>query len=65
MSHAIRTIRAAGESTDRPGEGHDGAAALVVLLAAVMVAALTLFAGANLLGDRFDRAPATAWQQPA
>jgi hypothetical protein len=37
----------------------------VVLFAAAMVTALTLFSGANLLGDRFDPAPVAGLHSPA
>ena len=63
MNHATRTI--AGPTRNAAGaERASDSAAGVVLLAAVMAAALTLFAGANLLGDRFDPSPAIVWTDP-
>ena len=58
MSHATRTIFGQTENTaEARNETADGSAVWIVLFAAAMVTLLTLFAGSNLLGDRFDRAP--------
>jgi hypothetical protein len=65
MNHATRTIPQPADNAAPPDEVADGAAVWVVLFAAVMVAALTLFSGANLLGDRFDPAPVMVVQHPA
>jgi hypothetical protein len=64
MSQATRTIF--GQTENAPearNEAADGIAGWIVLFAAAMVTLLTLFAGANLLGDRFDPAPALVWHQ--
>jgi hypothetical protein len=61
MNHATRTTL---ERIDDRSESTDGAAAWIVLFAAVMVTLLTLFAGANLLGNRFDPAPVALASEP-
>ena len=64
MSHATRTVLGQAENApEAPNEAADGSAVWIVLFAAAMVTLLTLFAGANLLGDRFDPAPALVWHQ--
>lgn len=63
MQHATRNIRS-GHAAVRRGD-QEGAAFWMVLYAVFMVAALTFFAGANLLGDRFDPSPSIAWVDPA
>ena len=65
MSHATRTIFGQAENTpEARNETADGAAIWIVLFATAMVTLLRLFAGANLLGDRFDRAPVLVSHQP-
>jgi hypothetical protein len=63
MSHATRTIHHRAEREAGSDRAADGVV-WVVLFAAVTVATLTLFAGTNLLGDRFDPAPAAIFHQP-
>lgn len=64
MSHATTTAPDPARSDASPDETADGTAGWIVLFAAAMVTLLTLFAGTNLLGDRFDPAPAVVWSQP-
>ena len=47
-------------------EREDGGFAMwLVIYAVLMVTAMTFFAGANLIGDRFDRTAVTVWDDPA
>ena len=64
MNHATRTTPHAARTAAAQERQTDGVAVTVVLFAAVMVAMLTLFAGTNLLGDRFDPAHTLGWNQP-
>lgn len=67
MIHATRnTRRQPHPVTADPHDDANGAALWIVLYAAAMVAALTLFAGSNLLGERFEpTATAVVWNPPA
>jgi hypothetical protein len=63
MNHATRTIPGPARNAAGTKRASDSAAG-VIILAAAMAAALTLFAGANLLGDRFDPSSTIGWTEP-